>query len=157
VDAELCRQTIKTLTKSMFNPPRWTNLPSLLTFNDAPRLIGSAPGLPLVTVLCHDPEVFLAIAGKVGANSICKVVRLLHPLTLLKVFRVPEVMVTEYLQPGSQRYFDGLVHLQGRGVGKGPVIAKGYGHDVPADGPEFTARELLELLDASVRHFESHI
>jgi hypothetical protein len=80
VDGKLCRQTIKTLTKSMFHPPNanrerigWTNLPSLLLFNDAPRVTGSAPDLPLVTVLCHDPKVFMGIARKLSVNFICHV------------------------------------------------------------------------------------
>lgn len=35
------------------------------------------------------------------------------------------------------------------------MIAKGCGHDVLAGGPEITASELHELLDASVRHLEA--
>jgi hypothetical protein len=73
------------------------------------------------------------------------------------MLRVPEVIAREYLQPGFQHYYDGLVHIQGKGVGKGSIIAKGCGHNVPADNPELVANEICELLDTSVRYFESRL
>jgi pimeloyl-ACP methyl ester carboxylesterase len=83
VNIDSCRHAIKALGNTPFSAQfpirerlRWTNLPSLLPFNDAPRLVGSSPGLPLVTVLCHDPEVFYMIALKVSRKYIGRVLRL---------------------------------------------------------------------------------
>jgi len=44
---------------------RWTNMPDLLPFNDRPRLQGPDQGLPLVTVLCSDPQVLIPMTAKV--------------------------------------------------------------------------------------------
>jgi pimeloyl-ACP methyl ester carboxylesterase len=43
-------------------------------------------------------------------------------------------------------YQDGIPHLQGEGVGKGPVVARGAGHMIHMDAPELVAREVLELV-----------
>lgn len=54
-------------------------------------------------------------------------------------------------------YKAGLVHLQGKGVGKGPVTAQGCSHNVPREAPELVARELFELLVASSKMVQSRI
>ena len=43
-------------------------------------------------------------------------------------------------------YVDVRRAFQGGGVGKGPITAKGCGHDIPRDGPGIVASELAEML-----------
>lgn len=54
-------------------------------------------------------------------------------------------------------FYKGLLHIQGKGVGKGPIIAKGCGHNIPGDDPDFVARELIELLQSSANFTQSKI
>jgi len=51
-------------------------------------------------------------------------------------------------------YCRGLVRIQGQGTGKGPLVASGCGHQVHVEGPDFVARELVDLI---IRASESHI
>lgn len=64
----------------------------------------------------------------------------------MKVLRVPEQFAAQTWMRAGQQYAAGLIHLQPRGVGKGPIIATGCGHNVPGEAPELISNELAELL-----------
>lgn len=53
--------------------------------------------------------------------------------------------------PALWAYHSGLPNIQGQGIGKGPVVARGAGHMIHLDRPDLVAAELLELLEASAR------
>jgi pimeloyl-ACP methyl ester carboxylesterase len=69
--------------------------------------------------------------------------------------QVPELIIRHGMFPMMWKYKDGLPHLQGRGVGKGPIIAEGAGHMIHIDAPDIVARELLELIVTSHQVVES--
>jgi pimeloyl-ACP methyl ester carboxylesterase len=52
--------------------------------------------------------------------------------------------------PATFAYKEGLPRLQGEGIGKGPIIAKGAGHMVIVEAPDVVAQELLELVETSI-------
>jgi pimeloyl-ACP methyl ester carboxylesterase len=64
ITADMCRDAIRKTINSPISgyaltnkeQIRWTNMPDLLPKNDRPRLQGVTPNLPLVTVICYDPD-----------------------------------------------------------------------------------------------------
>lgn len=70
---QMCRRLIQGARNSVYSGNaiktreriKWSNMPQLLPFIDAPKLQGPEPGLPLVTVLMNDPDVSLKPISKV--------------------------------------------------------------------------------------------
>lgn len=58
----------------------------------------------------------------------------------------PEPLIRNTWHRTGLEYSQQLVHLQGQGTGKGPIVAKGCSHNVHRDGPDLVAEELFELL-----------
>jgi len=73
---EMCRDAIRKVIRSNISGYamatreriRWTNMPEMLPFNDRPRLRGPEPNLPLVTVMCCDPDVSIRTLSKVCSS-----------------------------------------------------------------------------------------
>jgi len=63
--------------------------------------------------------------------------------------KIPEELIRITFHRFSWPYKDGLPYLQGTGIGKGPIIARGCSHNIPGEGPELVASEMFELLVAS--------
>ena len=99
------------------------NLAQLLPHSDAP-VLGTGPWL---TVVGHDFETFAAES--------------------LRTLGTPVGLSMMYMNPICHRYNQGLVRITERGRSKGPIFAKGCGHFIQRDDPEFVVRETLELLD----------
>ncbi|KAI4762730.1 alpha/beta-hydrolase [Aureobasidium sp. EXF-3400] len=97
------------------------NLAQLLPSAQGPRLQGT-----LLTVVGHDPETFAQ------ENE--------------KSFGVRQALVMEYVNPVWHEYNKGLASLTDRDKSQGPVIAKGCGHFIQRDDPEFVATEIYDLL-----------
>jgi pimeloyl-ACP methyl ester carboxylesterase len=76
---------------------------------------------------------------------------------MLQILKVSESLLRATSARGIHEYSQGLVHIQGEGTGKGPVVATGCGHDMHIEGPELVARELIELLQASSKHVQSRM
>lgn len=71
--------------------------------------------------------------------------------------RIPESMIRNFWFTPIMEYHEGLPHLQGKGRGKGPIVAKGCGHTVQLDGPDIVAAELFEILQAAMNLTHSRI
>jgi hypothetical protein len=76
---------------------------------------------------------------------------------LQKATRIPESLMRAFWFPAGIEYYEGLPRLQGKGTGKGPIVAKGSGHIVQLDRPDIVASELFELLQASANLTHSRI
>ena len=53
----------------------------------------------------------------------------------------------KYLNPMWHEYNQGLTKITDKGCSKGPLIAKGCGHFIQKDDPQFVILLLAELLD----------
>jgi len=62
------------------------------------------------------------------------------------MMRIPESIIRWAYHPVCWGYKDGLPHIQGKGVGKGPITAPGAGHMIHVDAPELVGRELLVMM-----------
>jgi len=123
---------------SVPNPERFDrrNLKELLPYADRPVLprVKTASGVevgPKLLVVGHDWDVF-AENCESGALA------------------VPKRVINAYVNPTWARYNEGLTRLvcQNQGDGKGKVrIAKGCGHFIQKDDPEFVANEISAMLD----------
>jgi hypothetical protein len=60
---------------------------------------------------------------------------------------VPKAITREYVSPAWVRYFEGLVEITTEERRKGPIIAKGCGHYIHKDNPQFVIKEMVGLLD----------
>ncbi|KIM94823.1 hypothetical protein OIDMADRAFT_171633 [Oidiodendron maius Zn] len=132
VTPELCLETRKKIfpiyasqSKNLEGLWRGT-LPSLLPYSDSPRLQGPVPGTPYVTVIGHDPEVF--------------------PLQVQQALGLAQIMTRAYFDPAWHCYNEGLAKLTTPNLSKGPIIAKGCGHLIQKDNPQFVANEVLEVV-----------
>ena len=102
------------------------NLAMLLPHNDAPML-DSQGERPWVTVVGHDFDAFAAES--------------------LKTMGTPIGLSMMYMNPIWHKYNQGLVHLTNREKSKGPIVAKGCGHFIQRDDPDFVVGETLDLVD----------
>ncbi|KAI9733777.1 MAG: hypothetical protein M1835_003414 [Candelina submexicana] len=132
VTPEFCKET-RAVYGKLFHPsvPNQenlirNNLAQLLPFSDAPKLIGPREGTPLVTVVGHDPDYF-------AEESLLKL-------------GTPKVMSMHYTNPYWHRYNERLIKITASHLAKGPVLAKGCGHFIQKDNPDFVADELCEML-----------
>ena len=102
------------------------NLARLLPQSDGPML-GDPSGRPWVTVVGHDFDAFAAES--------------------LRTFGTPIGLSMMYMNPTWHKYNHGLVHLTDREKSKGPIFAKGCGHFIQRDDPDFVIEETLDLVD----------
>ncbi|KAL4794967.1 alpha/beta-hydrolase [Aspergillus venezuelensis] len=101
------------------------NLSTLLPHSSAPKLTGPNGSGTWITVVGHDPETFCEESARMG--------------------RVRELTMG-YVNPYWAEYNEGLVKITEGGRGKGPLIAKGAGHFVQRDRPDFVVGEVREIL-----------
>jgi len=101
-------------------------LPDLLPHADSPKIQGSDPGTPYVTVIQHDPEIF--------------------PPQVQQTVGLAEIMTREYFDPAWHRYHQGLAKITTPDLSKGPIIAKGCGHLIQRDNPQLVADEVSDIL-----------
>ena len=102
------------------------NLAQLLPSSDAPML-GSQGERPWVTVVGHDFDAFAAES--------------------LRTMGTPVDLSMVYMNPVWHKYNQGLVRVTDREKSKGPIFAKGCGHFIQRDDPDFVVAETLELVD----------
>lgn len=102
------------------------NLAKLLPRSDAPML-GNQSERPWVTVVGHDFEAFAAES--------------------LRTMGTPVGLSMMYMNPIWHEYNQGLVQITDREKSKGPIFAKGCGHFIQRDDPDFVIRETLDLVD----------
>ncbi|KAH0367887.1 alpha/beta-hydrolase, partial [Aureobasidium melanogenum] len=95
-------------------------LAGLLPEADAPKLKGN----PWITVVGHDDETFAE------ENE--------------KTFGVSQALVNKYVNPIWREYNKELATLTSRS--KGPIVAKGCGHFIQKDDPDFVASEVCDML-----------
>lgn len=78
ITKDMCRKAIQIIKASPISGyamttrerMRWDNMPQLLPHNDRPKLRGPSPGLPLVTIIVHDPEIAIKEQTRVS-RSFC--------------------------------------------------------------------------------------
>ncbi len=102
------------------------NLAKLLPHSDGPML-GYQNERPWVTVVGHDFEAFAAES--------------------LRTMGTPIGLSMMYMNPKWHKYNQGLVHITDREKSKGPIFAKGCGHFIQRDDPDFVIKETLDLVD----------
>lgn len=102
------------------------NLAKLLPRSEAPML-GSQDERPWVTVVGHDFEAFAAES--------------------LRTMGTPIGLSMMFMNPTWHKYNQGLVHITDREKSKGPIVAKGCGHFIQRDDPDFVIKETLDLVD----------
>ncbi|KAG9645533.1 alpha/beta-hydrolase, partial [Aureobasidium melanogenum] len=99
-------------------------LAGLLPEASGPKLQGN----PLLTVVGHDDETFAR------ENEVSK------------TFGVSQALVNKYINPIWREYNKELATLTSGDRSKGPVVAKGCGHFIQKDDPEFVASEVCDML-----------
>jgi pimeloyl-ACP methyl ester carboxylesterase len=67
-------------------------------------------------------------------------------------FGVRQELVMKYINPVWHEYNQGLAILTSRERSKGPIIAKGCGHFIQRDDPEFVATEIYDILQRMEEH-----
>lgn len=102
------------------------NLATLLPHSDAPML-GNQTERPWVTVVGHDFDAFAAES--------------------LRTMGTPIGLSMMYTNRTCHKYNLNLVHITDREKRKGPIIAKGCGHFIQRDDPDFVIDETLDLVD----------
>ncbi|CAF9916293.1 MAG: hypothetical protein ALECFALPRED_010585 [Alectoria fallacina] len=102
------------------------NLAKLLPHSDGPML-GNESERPWVTVVGHDFDAF--------ANE------------SLRTMGTPIGLSMRYMNPTWHNYNQGLVHITDREKSKGTIFAKGCGHFIQRDDPDFVIKETLDLVD----------
>lgn len=102
------------------------NLAELLPHSDGPML-GNQSERPWVTVVGHDFDAFAAES--------------------LRTMGTPIGLSMMYMNPIWHKYNQGLVQITDREKRKGPIFAKGCGHFIQRDDPDFVIRETLDLVD----------
>ncbi|KAL9074572.1 MAG: hypothetical protein Q9161_002164 [Pseudevernia consocians] len=102
------------------------NLAQLLPHNDGP-VLDYQNERPWVTVVGHDFEAFAAES--------------------LRTMGTPIGLSMMYMNPTWHKYNQGLVHITDREKSKGPIFAKGCGHFIQRDDPDFVIKETLDLVD----------
>ncbi|KAG9528360.1 alpha/beta-hydrolase, partial [Aureobasidium melanogenum] len=81
---------------------------------------------PLLTVVGHDDETFAQ------ENE--------------KTFGVSPALINKYINPVWREYNKELATLTSSNKSKGPAVAKGCGHFIQRDDPEFVATEVCDML-----------
>ena len=109
------------------------NLATLLPHSDRP-ILGTPGNRPWITIVGHD---FSAFAEE-----------------SLQTMGTPKFLSTKYSNPIWDTYNQGLTKLTDEDRRRGPVQAKGCGHFIQRDDPNFVVEETLDLLD-KVRMQES--
>ncbi|KEQ72821.1 hypothetical protein M436DRAFT_72996 [Aureobasidium namibiae CBS 147.97] len=99
-----------------------SDLAQLLPQAGSPKLQGN----PFLIIVRHDAETFAE------ENE--------------KSFNVRKELVTDYVQPVWDEYNKQLSLLTSAERSKGPIVAKGCGHFIQRDDPQFVAREICEML-----------
>ncbi|RFU24702.1 hypothetical protein B7463_g11639, partial [Scytalidium lignicola] len=102
------------------------NLKDMLPDADKPVLVGTGRKGPWITVVGHGFEAF-AQEG-------------------LKGLGIPPPVTMNYANKHWHEYNQGLAKLTTLERSKGPIQAEKCGHFIQKDDPEFTAREIVELL-----------
>ncbi|KAL9133311.1 MAG: hypothetical protein Q9175_005513 [Cornicularia normoerica] len=102
------------------------NLAKLLPHSDGP-VLGYQGERPWVTVVGHDFKAFAAES--------------------LRTMGTPIGLSVMYMNPTWHKYNQGLAHITDREKSKGPIFAKGCGHFIQRDDPNFVVKETLDLVD----------
>jgi len=102
------------------------NLAELLPFSDRPSL-GAEGDRPWVTVVGHDFDAFAEES--------------------LRTMNTPRFLSMKYSNPIWHSYNQGLAMLTDEDHRKGPIHAKGCGHFIQRDDPNFVVDETLDLVD----------
>ena len=102
------------------------NLAKLLPYSDRPKL-GIEGNRPWVTVVGHDFDSFRDESQRTMGT--------------------PPGLSIKYSNPIWHEYNQGLAHLTDRDRTKGPLQAKGCGHFIQRDDPNFVVEETLYLVD----------
>ncbi|KAG4028720.1 hypothetical protein MFRU_019g00140 [Monilinia fructicola] len=101
--------------------------PKLLPYADRPKLVGVGGKGPWLTVVGHDPVTFADMS--------------------LERMGTPRSMSMRFTNPYWATYNEGLVKVTDEGRCEGTKIAKGCGHFIQTDGPEFVAEEIRAILE----------
>ncbi|KAL6718638.1 hypothetical protein ACLMJK_002872 [Lecanora helva] len=102
------------------------NLAELLPFSDRPA-IGGKGNRPWLTVVGHDFDAFAQES--------------------LRTMGTPIFLSMKYSNPVWHAYNQGLIKLTEEDRRKGPIQAKGCGHFIQRDDPNFVVDETLDLVD----------
>ncbi|KAH7369929.1 Alpha/Beta hydrolase protein [Rhexocercosporidium sp. MPI-PUGE-AT-0058] len=102
-----------------------TNSPVLLPYSHQPKLVGTGQAGPLLSVVGHDPATFADLSFAMMGT----------PRSLSKI-------TNEFWA----EYNEGLTGITDEGKCKGVVIAKGCGHFIQKDSPEFVAQEISDMI-----------
>ena len=102
------------------------NLAILLPYTDQP-ILGTAGYRPWVTVVGHDFDAFAEES--------------------LRTMGTPKFLSMRYSNPIWDLYNQGLAKLTDEDRSKGPIQAKGCGHFIQRDDPNFVVDEALDLAD----------
>ena len=102
------------------------NLAQLLPYSDHHRL-GVEGNRPWVTVVGHDFDAFAEES--------------------LRTMGTPKFLSMKYSNPAWHIYNEGLAKLTDADQSKGPIQAKGCGHFIQRDDPNFVVEETLGLVD----------
>ncbi|KAI9734219.1 MAG: hypothetical protein M1834_002321 [Cirrosporium novae-zelandiae] len=124
------RRNMMDILHSTVENPEGTNLRTqikLLPHSDGPKLVGPRKGTPALTIAAHDPQMLAYHAEKSRG--------------------IPAILTRTYTCPIWHQYYLAQLKLTDEDLAKGPVVAKGCGHFINAEDPEFTTKEFLDLLD----------
>lgn len=102
------------------------NLAKLLPHSDSPML-GNGGDRPWVTIVGHDFDAFAEES--------------------LRTMGTPKSLSMIYSNPAWDSYNRGLARLTEQDRSKGPIPAKGCGHFIQRDDPNFVVDETLDLVD----------
>lgn len=103
-----------------------SNLAMLLPHSDRP-ILGMEGDRPCVTVVGHDFDAFAEES--------------------LRTMGTPRFLSMKYSNPVWDSYNQGLAKLTDEDRSKGPIQAKGCGHFIQRDDPNFVVDETLDLVD----------
>ncbi|KAH9213030.1 Alpha/Beta hydrolase protein [Leptodontidium sp. 2 PMI_412] len=102
-----------------------SNSSVLLPYSYQPKLVGIGKAGPLLSVVGHDPETFADLSYDMMGT----------PKSLSKI-------TNEYWA----EYNEGLTKITDEGKCKGVVIARGCGHFIQKDNPEFVAQQISGMI-----------
>ncbi|RDL30457.1 Uncharacterized protein BP5553_10335 [Venustampulla echinocandica] len=100
---------------------------TLLPSAESPKLVGPAGKGPWLNVVGHDPEVF-AESG-------------------LERMGTPKSLTMRFTNPYWAKYNKGLTRITDPERCQGVAIAKGCGHFIHSDDPEFVAGEVMSIIE----------
>ncbi|PVH75999.1 hypothetical protein DL98DRAFT_562158 [Cadophora sp. DSE1049] len=102
-----------------------SNSPSLLPYSNKPKLMGTGHSGPSLSVVGHDPETFAELSYEMMET----------PRSLSRI-------TNGYWA----KYNEDLTQITDEGKSKGVVIARGCGHFIQKDDPEFVAKQISSMV-----------